>query len=72
MRDEYDVPTLVLNESAVVSEVWIVAGGTEVVRAVGNAPLLETTPGAPKIYLIAVVRGRVRINGAAPTSATAD
>ena len=65
-HDEYDVPTLVLNESAVVSEVWIVAAaGTEVVlRAVGNAPLLETTPGAPRIYLIGLrMRGRVSITG---------
>ena len=57
---------LQLGPSAVVRSLWLVAdvSGATWLRSVGIAPLLETAPGAPPLFLRGLrMQGSVRING---------
>ena len=57
---------LQLGPSAVVRSLWLVAdvSGATWLRSVGTAPLLETAPGAPPLFLRGLrMQGSVRING---------
>ena len=62
----YEVPTLLLDATAVVSEVWIVAQprGEAWLRAADGGELLRTTPMAPWLRLDGLrLQGPVRVNG---------
>ena len=62
---EYDVTTLLLDASSVVSGLWLISDppGAAWLRAAGS-DLLTTTPAAPPLWVRGLrLRGRVHIDG---------